>query len=174
MMRIILILLAAVISSCSSYTLTTDFFEAYDYSEIDDIDTTNMFFSEHMVDDCCPEWGSITQAVSKLKLRYKSSKRYRVALMGKHKTSVCKDRRSRIEHIDSVYLTGIIIAGKNRKTIIFRKSDDRQEIKSPIPLKILKILREDFVKINKLTQYNLGEEKRKYLHYGYTYYLYEQ
>ena len=43
--RIILILLTIVISSCSSYTLTKDFFKAYSYGEIDDIDTTNVYLT---------------------------------------------------------------------------------------------------------------------------------
>ena len=172
--RIILILLTIVISSCSSYTLTKDFFKAYSYGEIDDIDTTNVYFNKHTNDEWVPALGSIIVTETNLRLKYKTSKRYRVDITGRHKLYVCKDSLCHIEHIDSLYLTGIAIVGGHSTAIIFRKSDDRQEIKSPIPLKILKKLREDFVRINKLTHYNLGMEKRENWNFTYPYLLYER
>lgn len=161
------------LNSCTSYTLSKDFFGAYSYDEIADVDTSDYIVSTDFVDHHFPELGTISSVNSNLKLNYKPSKHYKVTIVGKHIFSLTENNEWNTERPDSICITDIVITSKGSGTFAVGKNKITNNVKSPVPVKILKELRDDFLKIKKLTRHNLTKTPTdwNYLQTSYVYLL---
>ena len=152
------VITCCILMSCSHLMSSESFFSTISTEDIPDLAIGTIPFRKSFLDDDCPKCGTIEEPLYELHLKYDTLSCYRVIIIGRVVFGKKNNYKNQFERIDSVGIKRMVVSRRNFPRELYGSDQDsdwnnKRWEECPLPRKILKLIRKDFLVRMKYRRY---------------------
>ena len=178
MKQLLILLTCCLLVSCGTSMSCEKFFGTVSTKDIPDVSLDSVSFRTSYIEGDCVSCGTISEPLFDCDIKYDTMSHYRVAVMGKIVFAKDNHPKDQYKRVDSVGITRIIVNNmlQARREIYsnmnYKLENDTPWDECPLPKRILKKIRNEFLKREKYVRYTFKETDADSVYETYVYYLY--
>ena len=152
------LLICCMLNGCSTLMPCEKFFCTVSTKDIPDVSISNISFITGYIHDDCKKCGTISDPLFDFNIKYDTLSHYRVLVLGYVVFGNEMNHKNQYETIDSVGIKRLVIMRMHSQQELYGKKEDcnwsnRNWNECPLPKRILKEIRDDFLKRMKYRRY---------------------